>query len=79
MKAYIVKRENGDLLDTVIRAHSVADAYVSIGGEAGCALREIPETAARAMGVPDEWNRYDGAVSRWIVGTTAVAGESVKK
>ena len=50
MKAFIVKRENGDLLDAVIRAPSEADAHDLSGDEKGCTIHALPEKAADVMG-----------------------------
>ena len=74
MKAFIVKQTNGCFLDTVIRAADENDARGLVADEDGCTLGEIPASHATAMGVPEEHGRHDGALTRWSIGPTTLAG-----
>ena len=75
MKAFAVKRPDGDFLDTIVRAEGMSDAKSLLPGEETLELFEYRPDLATSMGVPEQRGRHDGALGRWIKGPTTLTGD----
>jgi hypothetical protein len=73
MKAFAVRQEDKSFADVIVRAADAADAKaLIIKSEERCEFIEIPPDIATEMGLSEAWGRYEGAVSKWIVGPEGV-------
>jgi hypothetical protein len=73
MKAFAIQQEDKSFVDVIIRAADAADAKaLIIKSEERCQFVEIPPDVATEMGLSEARGRYEGAVSKWIIGTEIV-------
>ena len=79
MKAFVVKLEDGSILDTVIRAVDEADARSLVAEEVHYAVGEIRSDVAQAIGAPEGRGRHDGVVTRWMLGPTTIWGDLISR
>jgi hypothetical protein len=79
MKAFAVKRSDGDFIDTIVRAADANDAKSLLADEGAVELFEYRSDLATSMGVPQERGRHNGALGRWIKGPTTLTGDLIKK
>ena len=74
MSSFLVIKKHGDIDGGVIRAESKEKAMEIYGPECR-ELKEIPDSAANAMGVPDQEGYFKDCFLNWLRGPTNLLGE----